>query len=427
VKTGTYAAVDVGTTKVCTIVGEVVTTGESAPPGRGPISGTPSLRILGVGVAPSSGLSRGMVDNIRQATEAIRASVEKAERASGTRILSAHVGLSGSHIESLNNRGIVAVPDRARPISRDDIARALEGAKILSIPSNREILHVVPRYFVVDGQDSVSDPLGMYGQRLDVEAHIITVASSAVANVTKVVEGAGVQVDELVLEPLAAAEAVLATEEKRQGVVLADIGGGSTDVAVYVEGTVQHTATLPVGGNHVTKDLVVGMRCPYHSAEEAKEVYGHALPSTVPPDETIELEAFGAERQRTFPRRQLCEIVQARVEEILEMTMTEVARAVDTRQISAGLVLTGGTARLPGIDFLAEQVTGVPARVGYPQNIFGLIDELMDPSFATSVGLLQWAVGAHETMLSAQGPAGPGPLDGLFRKLGDWFRVLLPE
>jgi len=413
VRSGTFAAIDVGTTKVCTIVGEVAGNGET--------------RILGVGVSPSVGLSRGMVDNIREATEAIRASVEKAERASGTRILSAYVGMSGSHVESMNNRGIVAIPDRARPISRDDVARALEGAKILSIPSNREILHVVPRYFIVDGQDSVSDPLGMYGQRLDVEAHIITVASSAIANVTKVVEGAGVQVDELVLEPLASAEAVLATEEKRQGVILADIGGGCTDISVFVDGSVQHSATLPVGGNHLTRDLVVGLRCPYHSAESAKERYGHALPSAVPGEETIEIETFGAERQRSYSRRQLCEIVQARVEEILEMIVTDAGRSVELGRVSAGLVLTGGTARLPGIDLLAEQVTGMPARVGVPGGIFGLVDELLDPAYATGVGLLQWAVGAQETPLTLHGRTGPSPLDGLLKKLGNWFKVLLPE
>ena len=272
-----------------------------------------------------------MVDNIREATEAIRASVEKAERASGTRILSAFVGLSGAHVQSMNNRGIVAVPDRTRPISPDDIARALEGAKIISVPANREILHVLPRYYVVDGQDSVTDPLGMYGQRLDVEAHIITVASSAIANITKVVEAAGVQVDELVLQPLASAEAVLDAEEKRQGVILADIGGGCTDISVFVEGSIQHTATLPVGGNHITRDLVVGMRCPYHSAESAKEMYGNALPSAVPADDTIDIEAFGAERQRTYQRRHVCEIIQARTEEILEMIVTEVQRSHGAR------------------------------------------------------------------------------------------------
>jgi len=413
VKSGTFAAIDVGTTKVCTIVGEVAGTGET--------------RILGVGATPSGGLSRGMVDNIREATDAIRASVEKAERASGTRILSAHVGLSGAHVQSVNNRGIVAVPDRSRPISQDDIARALEGAKIISIPTNREILHVLPRYFIVDGQDSVSDPLGMYGQRLDVEAHIITVASSAVANVTKVVEGAGVQVDELVLQPLASAEAVLSQEEKRQGVVLADIGGGCTDIAVFVDGSILHTATLPLGGNHITRDLVVGLRCPYHSAEMAKEVYGHALPSAVAADQTIEIEAFGAERQRAYPRRRVCEIIQARCEEMLEMIMAEVGRATEIEFVSAGLVLTGGSARLPGLDVLAEQVTEMPARVGLPVHIFGLVDELHDPAFATSVGLLQWAVGAQALAPALPRPVSPTAIDGLFKRLSNWFRVLLPE
>jgi cell division protein FtsA len=412
-RSGTFAAIDVGTTKVCTIVGEVAGTGET--------------RILGVGVSPSAGLSRGMVDNIREATEAIRASVEKAERASGTRILSAFVGLSGAHVESLNNRGIVAVPDRTRPISQDDITRALEGAKIISVPSNREILHVLPRFYVVDGQDNVSDPLGMYGQRLDVEAHIITVSSSALANVGKVVEAAGVQVDEIVLQPLAGAEAVLTLEEKRQGVILADIGGGCTDISVFVEGSVQHTATLPVGGNHVTRDLVVGMRCPYHSAEEAKERYGHALPSMVDPDQTIEIEAFGAERQRVYDRRMVCQIIQARCEEILEMIVTEVRRATEPELVSAGLVLTGGSARLPGFDLLAEQVTGLPARIGLPGHIFGLVDELHDPAFATAVGLLQWAVGAQELSPTRLSAGGPTPLDGLFKRLSNFVRVLLPE
>lgn len=412
-KSGTFAAIDVGTTKVCTIVGEIAGTGET--------------RILGVGVAPSAGLSRGMVDNVREASEAIHASVEKAERASGTRILSGFVGLSGANVECLNNRGIVAVPDRTRPISADDVGRAMEGAKIISVPTNREILHVLPRFFIVDGQDHVSDPLGMYGQRLDVEAHIITVPGSALGNISKVVEAAGVQVDEIVLQPLASAQAVVSPEEKRQGVILADIGGGCTDIAVYVEGSIQHTATLPIGGNHITRDLVVGMRCPFHSAESAKEVYGNAIPSSVDPQETLDIEAFGAERQRTYYRRTVCEIIQARCEEILEMVVTEVQRATEIDLVSAGLVLTGGTARLPNLDLLAEQVTSMPARVGLPGHIFGLVDELHDPAYATGVGLLQWAIGEQEFAPLSRRPAGPTPLDGVFKRLSNLVRVLLPE
>ena len=413
VRSGTFAAIDVGTTKICTIVGEVGDSGD--------------IRVLGVGSSPASGLSRGGVDNIREATEAIRASVEKAERESGTRVLSAHVGLSGAQVQSTNNRGIVAIPDRSRPVSADDVGRALQGAKIISLPANREILHVLPRYYIVDGQDSVTDPLGMFGQRLDVEAHIITVASSAVQNVTKVVEAAGVQVDELILQPLVAAQAVLDMEEKRQGVVVADIGGGCTDIAVFLDGSIHHTATLPLGGNHVTRDIVVGMRCPYTAAENAKERYGNAIPSSVAQDQMIEIEAFGAERQRSYPRRMLCEIIQARCEEILEMILTEVRRNAEPDFISAGLVLTGGAARMPGFDLLAEQVTRLPARVGLPGHIFGLVDELHDPAYAAAVGLLQWSAGETDLLPVRSRALGPGALDGLFKKIGNWFRVLLPE
>lgn len=413
-KSGTFAAIDVGTTKICTLVGEIA-------------AGTGETRVLGVGITPSAGLSRGGVDNVREATESIRASVEKAERASGTRILSAHIGLSGVHVDCMNNRGIVAVPDRRHPIGPDDIARALEGARIVSIPTNREVLHVLPRYFIVDGQDHVSDPVGMFGQRLDVDAHIITVPGNAVANITKVVEGAGVTVDDVVLQPLAGAEAVLTEEERRQGVILADIGGGCTDISVFVEGSIHHTATVPIGGNHITRDLVIGLRCPYRSAEMTKEKYGSALPSTVPEGDTVDLETFGAERNRTYTRRLVCEIIQARCEEILEMTVNEVQKATSLKHVSAGLVITGGTGRLPNLDRLTEQVTDLPARIGLPTRIHGLVDELHDPAYAASVGLLQWSMGEQDISSATFGAGVPGPFDGLFKRLGNWARVLMPE
>jgi len=413
VRGGTFASIDVGTTKVCTAVGE-------ATPGA-------EMRILGVGVVPASGLSRGMVDNIRDATEAIRASVEKAERSSGTRILSAHVGISGAHIGCQNNRGIVAIPDREHPISGEDATRALDAARIVSIPTNREVLHVIPRYYVVDGQDSVSDPVGMYGQRLDVETHIITGLVTAVQNLVKCVEDAGVQVDSLVVEALAAAETVLDAEEKRQGVVLADIGGGTTDVAVFMEGSVFHTAVLPVGGGHFTRDLVVGLRCPYQAAEEAKARYGHTIPSSVGPEEEVELEAFGSEGRKSVPRRRVCEILQARGEEIMEMVLSEVKRAVHDDIISAGFVLTGGSANLEGIELLAEEVTGLPARVGIPRHIHGLTDTLGDPAYAGSVGLLRWAVREAEGGLLRQRQRAPLVLGQWWRRFSHWARVWLPQ
>ena len=412
-KGGVYASIDVGTTKVCTVVSEVV---PEQP-----------MRILGVGIAAADGLSRGMVENLRDAAASVRASVERAERSSGTRILSAHVGMAGPHVTCVNNRGIIAIPDRERAISQDDVARVLDGARIVSIPTNREIIHAVPRYYIVDGQDHVTDPVGMYGQRLDVETHIITGLSTVLQNLTKCVEIAGVQVESLILASLGGAEAVLEDEEKRQGVVLADIGGGTTDVSIFVDGSIYHTAVLPVGGNHLTRDLVIGLRCPFRAAEDAKANYGHALPSAIDADETVELDAFGAEGRRTVERRRIAEILQARVEEICEMVMQEVRRAVHDDILSAGLVLAGGTANLTDIAALAEQVTGLPTRVGTPRNLQGLIDTLADPAYATSVGVLQWAVhefatGAWETQQRSF--LIPGDL---WQRLTRWVRVLLPE
>jgi cell division protein FtsA len=412
-KGSTFASIDVGTTKICTLVAEVTPEGE--------------MRILGIGVAPAAGISRGMVDNIRDASESIRASVEKAERSSATRVLSAHVGIAGSHIQSLNNRGIVAIPERQRPITADDVARVLDGARVVSLPANREILHVIPRFYVVDGQDSVSDPLGMFGQRLDVETHIITGTVSAIQNLSRCVEGIGVQVDSLILQPLASAEAVLEEEEKRQGVVLADIGGGTTDIALFLDGAVYHTAVLGLGGHHMTRDLVIGLRCPYKAAEEAKATFGHAIPSSVDPEEMLEIDAFGSERHRTVQRRQLCEILQARAEEILEMVVMEVKRSVQGDIVSAGLVLTGGSAKLEGIDVLAEQVTGLPARVGRPRNLQGLSDTLADPAYAASVGLLQWAVRESEQGYRNTKMRPPMPFGGWMKRFTNWARVLLPE
>ena len=412
-KGGVFASIDVGTTKVCTVVGEV------AP--------DQPLRVLGVGIAAANGLSRGMVENLHDASESIRTSVEKAEHSSGTRILSAHVGVTGPHISCLNNRGIVAVTERESPITEEDVARVLDGARIVSIPTNREIIHAVPRYYIVDGQDHVTDPLGMFGQRLDVETHIVTGLSTVLQNATKCVETAGVRVESLILASLASAEAALDEEEKRQGVVLADIGGGTTDIALFVDGSVTHTAVLPVGGNHLTRDLVIGLRSPYQAAEDAKVLFGHALPSAIDAEETVEVDAFGAEGHRSVQRRRIAEIVQARVEEICEMVMLEVRRSVQDDILSAGLVLTGGTANLAGIAELAEQVTGLPTRVGAPRNLQGLVDTLSDPAYAASVGVLQWAVREYESgTWHAEQPRFLVASD-LWQRLTRWARVLMPE
>jgi cell division protein FtsA len=267
----------------------------------------------------------------------------------------------------------------------------------------------------------------MHGTRLDVETHIVTGIDAAIQNLTKCVEGAGVEVDGLVFEPLAAAEAVLDEEEKEQGVVLADIGGGTTDIALFVDGSVYHTAVLPVGGNHVTRDIVVGLRAPYQAAEEAKKKWGHAIPSMVESGEEITLDAFGAESTKTELRRRLCEIVQARCEEILEMVVAEVKRAVHDDIISAGIVLTGGSSKLAGMDLLAEQVTGWPARIGVPRDLHGLTDLLTDPAYATGVGMLSWAMHEAEASSWHRAPSRSFDVSSVWKRVGNWARVLLPE
>ena len=408
----TFAAIDVGTTKVCTVVAEVTPEGD--------------LRILGVGIGPSAGLTKGMVDNIQAATEAIASSVERAERASGTRILSAHVGIAGPHVSSMNSRGIVAIPDPRRPISEGDVQRALDSARIVNVPNNREVIHVVPRYYVVDGQDSVVDPVGMFGSRLDVEKHVVTASSSASQNLAQCVEGAGVRVDSLILEPLAAAEAVAEEEELRHGVALVNVGGGTTDVAVFVNGAVTHTAVLPVGGVHMTRDLVVAMRVPQPSAELAKRQFGHAIPSLVDEAEEVEIDSFGSEGRRNVSRRLIAQVLQARCEEMFELVQAELRRGSQSEPLSAGVILTGGGALLPGLDLLAEDVLQLPARVGRPRYLAGLSDILHEPAYATSVGLLRWALKEREIVFRSSALPVP-PLGGLRKKVGHLMRLVLPQ
>jgi cell division protein FtsA len=414
----TLAAIDVGSSKVCTLVAE------STP--------EDDLRVLGVGITPSAGVKKGMVDNIQQATEAIATSVERAEKSSGARILSAHVSIGGNHVQSLNNRGIATIPGSTRAITDLDIDRALEGARNLNLPTNREVLHSIARFFVVDGQEQVTDPVGMFGQRLDLDCHIVTGSVTAIQNVTQCVEGAGVQVETIVFSPLAASEAVLEDEEKEQGVILADIGGGTTDIAVFVEGSIFHTTVLPVGGYHLTHDLVAGLRAPYSAAEELKVNYGSCMPSKVDPEEIVEIDAFGGQRTKDIPRRRMAEILQARVEEILEMIYIDVKRAGFDDMVAAGLVLTGGTAALPGIVELSELVLRLPVRTGVPLRVHGLADSINGPAYATSVGLLNWAIAENgHSNGKSNGNLNfklPGvELGGVFAAAGKWIKTLIPK
>lgn len=409
------AAVDIGSSKVCTLVAEAAEAG--------------AIRILGVGICPSQGIKKGMVDNIQEATESIIASVERAERASGSHIVAAHINIGGDHIASMNNRGIATMPGQHRPIGLEDIDRGIEGARSISIPTNRRVMHVIPRFFVVDGQEQVSDPVGMFGQRLDIETHIVTGALTAIQNLSKCIEEAGVQVGQMVLEPLADAEAVLEDEEQRQGVILANIGGGTTSIAVFVEGSVFHTAVLPVGGHHLTRDLVAGVRAPFSSMEEAKIVYGSALPSRVDPGETVQLDVFGDQKQKQVSRRRMAEIIQARMEETLEMIQLDVKRAGFDDMIAAGLVVVGGGAALTDLAELAEQVLQMPVRIGTPRRIRGLADTLNSPAYATSVGLLRWALQETEQSNGHRPRIGfkAQQVTGLLTNVREWLKELIPQ
>ena len=404
----TIVGIDVGTTKVCTLVGEV--------------SEDESLRIVGVGTVPSRGIRKGVIVNVAEATQAIRASVEKAERVSGYEIQRAHVSLAGAHVTSMNSRGVIAVQHGERGISPEEVDRAMEAARAIAIPHDREVVHIIPRGYTVDGQEGIRDPVGMVGFRLEVEAHIITGAVSSIHNLMRCVEDAGVGVDELVLDPLASGEAVLSDTERDMGVVLVDIGGGTTDIAVFIEGSIWHTTVLAVGGQHLTNDIAVCIRMPTAAAEETKIAYGHACPDTLDPTEMIQVNAFGDNIASKVSRREMAQVIEARVEEILSLVMQEIKRSGYDGLLPAGVVLCGGTAQLRGIRELARQVLKLPVRVGGPGELQGLTDMIMSPAFATSVGLLRW--GLRQGAVSLRAPRRGPNIGGRF---ANWFKALLPD
>ncbi len=403
----TVVALDIGTTKICTLIAEV------GPPPEN------VMRIVGVGTVPSKGIRRGVVVNVGEVTATIAESIHRAERTSGYEIASAYVGLAGAHIRAINSRGVIAISRGERGIRPVDVERALEAARAIDIPHNREILHIIPRSFSVDGEDGVRDPIGMQAYRLEVEAHIVTGATTSIRNLIKCVQNAGIQIDALVLEPLASGEAVLTDIEREMGVVLVDIGGGTTDIAIFIEGSIWHAVVLPIGGEQLTNDIAVGLRTPFNTAENIKIKYGQVLSQTVMPEEMVKVNMFGEDGQQQVSRQFLSEIIEARTEEILEMILKEIKRSGYDGLLPAGIVLCGGTAELAGIRDLARDVMGLPARIGKPQNLEGLVDTLQSPAFATSVGLLQWGI-QHDLPHPLREPT-----DG-HTKMPAWLRLFLP-
>jgi len=376
--------IDIGTTKVCTLVARV--------------EGDRSLRILGVGIEPSQGIRKGTIVDLGAASHSISRSVEKAQRTSGLEITSALVSLAGSHVSSVNSRGVVGISGRV--IDQDDVYRALESAQAVAIPHNREIIHVIQRGFIVDGQDGIRTPVGMHGYRLEVEAHIITAAAATVENLRQCVQAAGVEVSQFVLNPLASAEVVLTETERQMGVIVCDIGGGTTDLAVYIDGDVWHTMVLAVGGNHITSDIAHGLRMPVSQAEDIKKQYGYAIERDIDPSETFSTRGFGDEAPHSVRRADLVHIIEARVEESFLMVLQEIKRSGYDGLLPAGMVLTGGVSNLPGIRNLASQVLQLPVRAARPDNLVGLVDQLHSPAFSTSIGLLHWALLMNETTVT---------------------------
>jgi cell division protein FtsA len=367
------AAIDVGTTKVCTVMADI---------DRNDI-----LRVVGVGIVPSAGLQKGLVVNVNEARESIRESVRAAERVAGYRLESAYVGVTGRHITSVNNRGVVAITRNDMLVRPDDLRRVLQVTRNVKVSSDQKLLHVIPRNYIIDGQQGVKNPVGMHGFRLDLEAHIITAAIASVQNLTKCIRGVGVEIEDLVLEPLASAEAILTDEEKEKGVVVADIGGGTTDIAVFKDNTIFHTAVLPVAGYQITRDISIGLGLSFELAEEMKKKYGNVNPGNKDrgePDRTLTTNGHN------ISYSDLSEIIRVRVEELLSLVVLELPQSESTKLAPSGLVLTGGSANLPGIAELGHELTRLPVRVGVPFSLYGVSDTLLNPAYATSVGLLLW-------------------------------------
>jgi cell division protein FtsA len=369
-------AIDIGTTKICTLVAREETPGQ--------------LRILGVGIEPSQGVHKGVVVDMVAASQGVVRSVEKAERTCGLEIDSALVSLAGSHVSSINSRGVVGVAGRT--IDEGDIARAVDAAKAVAIPHNREIIHIIQRGFNIDGQEGIRKPLGMHGYRLEVETHIITASAASVENLRQCVGAAGVDVSQFVLNPLASAEVVLTETEREMGVVVCDMGGGTTDMAIYIGGDVWHTNVLAVGGDHITSDIAHGLRLPITQAEEIKVKHGHAIKSEVNPAESFTIKPFGEEQPVQINRQELAHIIEARVEEIFSLVLQEIKRSGYDGLLPAGMVLTGGSSALPGIRSLASRTLNLPVRIAGPENLIGMADKIDTPAFSTSIGLLKWAL-----------------------------------
>ena len=398
---------DIGTSKIAAIIGDVWK------------EGTEQTEIIGVGVSEANELHKGVVVNIEQTANSIREAVEKAEHMSGVNIGSAYTGIAGGHISGITTSGVVAVSGKDHEITQADVDRAIEQAQALTIPVEREVLHVIPQEFVVDDQKGIKEPVGMYGVKLIAYVHIVTGAVAAAQNVVKSVYTAGLSVEDIVLQPLASSEAVLTDDERKMGVVLADIGGGTTDIVIYKEGAIRHTRVLALGGWQITNDIAIVLGIPPKEAENLKKQYGCAFVEMVDSNETITLPSIGGmySRSRTILRKELAEIIEYRIAEILDL----VAQEVDNTGLLVpnGVVITGGTSLLEGLPLLAEQIFDRPVRIGYPRPLKGLIDQVDNPIYATGVGLVLF--GAKHYNTPSKFIKGSNLFNQIFKRMREWF------
>ncbi|HEU4401035.1 MAG TPA: cell division protein FtsA [Candidatus Polarisedimenticolia bacterium] len=399
---------DIGTTKVSVLI--------AGPSETGP------LEIFGVGTCPSRGMRKGVVVNLDACVASIKQAVEEAELMAGCSADRAFVGIAGAHVRGLNSRGVVAISGRDHEVCQDDVQRVLSAARAVNIPSDREIFHVLPQEFTVDDQDGIHDPVGMSGAKLEANVHIVTASVSAAQNLVNGVNRAGVEVEEVVLEQLAASEAVLTQDEKDMGVALIDIGGGTTDLVILERGAIRHIAVLPTGGEHVTNDIAVGLRTPFVEAERIKKRHGCALASLVDEEDTIEVPSVGGRKPRVLSRQILCEIIQPRIEEIFSLIAEEFAHSGFDRSLTSGVVLTGGGSMLEGIAEIAEDALDVPVRRGAPSEIGGLAESVSTPQYSTLVGLALYGVRQRER--SPHRPVHPFVFARVLDNLKGWLNEL---
>lgn len=401
---------DIGTHKICTIVGEVR---------------PDDIHVLGVGIEPSRGMKKGVVNDVQALIAAVSASAHKAEKSSGYQIRRAFVSVAGSHIASLTSRGMAPVSG-SRSVQEGDLDRAMQAARAIAIPHNREVLHVVPRSYTLDGQEGIRFPIGMHAFRLEVDAHIITAASSSLANLEQASEGAGIYVDRFILNPLASADAILTDQERDAGVIVIDIGGGTTDIAIYVEGTVWHTAVIAIGGDHVSNDITYFLNAPFELAEDVKIKHGHTHQRDVNELETFLVEPFGDGVPQEVARKDLAMVIEARVEEMFELVQKEIKRSGYDGLLRAGAVITGGSSQIAGMKEVASAILDCPVRMAKPEKLTGMADVLKNPSYSTSVGLLRMGLEFDGGLTEEDLPASL-PTNKFGQLLGDFLRGLLPD